>query len=315
MLKRLLRAIIIAILIVFAAYMLVSNIAFFQGSGGAYRIKTIIDVDSGHGLDGLFAITRALTDRNIEVIGLISEHWNFAKNAPDSSAKISQEINEKILDLLNMKHIPDLRGANNMLHGNESIVPELSEGAKFIIENTQGLASGEKLRIITLGATTNLASAILIDSSIINNLDCYISGLKYDPYRKAWNKNEFNTRNDLDAMDIILNTKNLEITVLPITVSEKLKFQKSEIIEKMTNKGNIWDYLLKSLEADSAGNQVLTMNDVALIEAILHPKYATIREFYGPPENTHRKIRVYTRIKTESMLKDFWKNVEENAGY
>ena len=184
MLKRLLRAIIIAVLVVFVAYMLVSNIAFFQGSGGAYRIKTIIDVDSGHGQDGLFAITRALTDRNTEVIGLISGHLDFAENAPDSSVKAGQEINDKILDLLNLKHIPNLRGANAMLRGNEQPVPELSEGAQFIIENAQGLASGEKLRIITLGATTNLASAILIDSSIINKLDCYISGLKYDPFRK-----------------------------------------------------------------------------------------------------------------------------------
>ena len=315
MLKRLLRAIIILVLVVFAAYILVSNIAFFQGSGGAYRIKTIIDVDSGHGLDGMFAVARALTDKNIEVVGLISSHWNFVENTPDSTVKAGQEINEKILDLLNLKHIPNLRGANSMLQGNEQLVPVLSEGAQFIIENAQGLASGEKIRIITLGATTNLASAILLDSSIIEKLDCYISGLKYDPFRKAWNKNEFNTRNDLDAMDLILNIKSLEITVLPVTVSEKLIFQKSEMVEQMTNKANIWDYLLKYLETDSTGMQHLVMNDVALIEAIVHPKYATIREFYGPPENTRRKIRVYTNIKAESMIKDFWKDVEENTGY
>jgi inosine-uridine nucleoside N-ribohydrolase len=315
MLKRLLRAIIILVLVVFAAYILVSNIAFFQGSGGAYRIKTIIDVDSGHGLDGMFAVARALTDKNIEVVGLISSHWNFVENTPDSTVKAGQEINEKILDLLNLKHIPNLRGANSMLQGNEQLVPVLSEGAQFIIENAQGLASGEKIRIITLGATTNLASAILLDSSIIEKLDCYISGLKYDPFRKAWNKNEFNTRNDLDAMDLILNIKSLEITVLPVTVSEKLIFQKSEMVKQMTNKANIWDYLLKYLETDSTGIQHLVMNDVALIEAIVHPKYATIREFYGPPENTRRKIRVYTNIKAESMIKDFWKDVEENTGY
>ncbi len=315
MLKRLLRTIIIAALVVFAAYMLVSNIAFFQGSGGAYRIKTIIDVDSGHGLDGLFAVTRALTDKNIEPIGLISGHWNLAANTPDSSVKLSHEINAKVLDLLNLRHISNLRGANSMLRGNERPVPELSEGAQFIVENAQGLASGEKLRVITLGATTNLASAILLDSTIINKLDCYISGLKYDPFRKAWNKNEFNTRIDLDAMDLILNTKDLEITVLPFTASEKLVFQKSEIVEQLTNKGKIWDYLLKTLETDTSGAQELTMNDLALIEAIVHPKYATIREFYGPPENIHRKIRVYTMIKTESMIKDFWEDVEENTGY
>jgi inosine-uridine nucleoside N-ribohydrolase len=315
MLKRLIRTIIIAVLVVFIAYLIVSNIAFFQGSAGAYRIKTIIDVDSGIGPDGIYAVTRALTDRNIEVLGLISGHWNFADNAPDSTVLVSHKINEKILDLLNLKHIPNLIGAPGMLRGNEYPVPVKSEGAQFIIENAQGLASGEKLRVITLGPVTNLASAILLDSSIIDNLDCYISGLKYDPFRKAWNKNEFNTRNDLDAMDFILNAKNLEITIMPATVSGKLVFQKSEALEKMANKGNIWDYLIKCWDDDSSDIQERAMNDVALIEAILHPKYATIREFYGPPENTHRKIRVYTKIKTESMMKDFWNDVEVNTGF
>jgi len=315
MLKRLLRAIIILVLVIFGGYILVSNIAFFQGSGGTYRIKTIIDADSGNGLDDLFAITRALTDRDMEVIGLISGHWNFAENAPDSSAMASYEVNAKILDLLNLKHVPNVIGANKMLRGFEQPGTELSEGAQFIIENAQGLASGEKLRIITLGPTTNLASAILMDSIIIQKLDCYISGLKYDPFRRAWNKNEFNTRNDLDALDLILNTRNLQITVMPTTVSEEMKFQSSETFEKMNNKGNIWDYLMKCWEADSPAKQECTMNSLALIEALIHPKYATTRELYGPPENDHRKLRVYTKIKTESMIKDFWKDVEDNTGY
>jgi purine nucleosidase len=314
-LKRLLRTIIIAVLVVFVAYMLVSNIAFFQKSGGAYRIKTIIDVDSGHGLDGLFAVTRALTDRDIEVIGLISGHWNFAENAPDSSVKVSQDINAKILDLLNLQHIPNLRGANNRLNTIEQPVPELSEGARFIIDNAQGLASGERLRIITLGATTNLASAILLDSSIIDKLDCYISGMKYDLFKKAWNKNEFNTRNDLDAMDVVLNTKDLAITIMPENISGELIFQKTETFKKLNNKGKIWDYLLNCWDTGYPEQQEWIMHDLAMIEAILHPKYSTIRELYEPPENMRRKIRVITKIKKEGMIKDYWNNVEENTGY
>jgi purine nucleosidase len=315
MIKRILKAIGIAILVVLIAYMVVSNIAFFQGSGGAYRIKTIIDVDSGYGLDGLFAVTRALTDPNIQVIGLIAGHWNFAENVPDSSVKVSQGINENILDLLNLSHIPHLPGANEMLRVNGQLVPIKSDGAKFIIENSQGLASGEKLRIITLGAATDLASAVLMDSSIIRKLDCYISGLSYDPFKKAWNKNEFNTRNDLDAMDLILNTKDLQLTVMPITVSGVLKFQKSQTFERLSNKGKIWDYLLSTWENNFPDKPEWTMNDIAIIEAILHPKYATIRELYTPPENIRRKIKVYTGIKTESMLKDYWNDVEANAGF
>jgi len=315
MIKRLFKTIIILILVVFVAYIIVSNIAFFQGEGGSYNIKTIIDADSGNEMDVLYAVTRALTDHNIEIIGLISGQWNFHENAPDSSAMVSQEINEEILEILNLTHIHHPPGAYEMLHYNENPVAQPSEGAKFIIENANGMASGQKLMVITLGATTNLASAILMDSSIIPKLDCYIMGLKYDPFKRAWNKNEFNARNDLDAMDIILNAKDLDLTVMTATVAGELKFQKKETFEKLRDKGNIWNWLLQNWDNNWPENQEWIMQDVALIEAILHPKLATLREIYTPPENTHRKIRIYTKIKTEAMIKDYWKAAEENSGY
>jgi inosine-uridine nucleoside N-ribohydrolase len=314
MIRRIIRDIVIIVLIVFAAYMIVSNIAFFQGSGGL-STKTIIDTDSGNDIDDLFAIARALTDRNIEIIGLISSQWNFNENAPDSSVQVSQEVNEKILKILNLTNIPHPVGANKMVHYQDKPVPRPSDGVKFIIDNAHGLPSGEKLKVITLGATTNLASAILMDSSIIPMLDCYVVGLKYDPMLRAWNKNEPNTRNDLDAMDIILNAKDLDLTLMPVTLSENLKFSKTETFDRLSNKGNIWKMLLESWDEKYPEYQERIMGDVAIIEAIIHPKFATVRELYTPPENTHRKIKVYTKIKSEAMIKDYWKAVEEHSGY
>jgi hypothetical protein len=40
----------------------------------------------------------------------------------------------------------------------------------------------------------------------------------YEPSRRVWNKNEWNTKNDLDAMDILLDTKGLELHVMPATI-------------------------------------------------------------------------------------------------
>lgn len=314
MIKRLLRSIVIIILIVFVAYIIISNIAFFQSFRGTYSEKVVIDTDSGNEMDDLYAIVRALTDPDIKIIGLISSHYNFQYNAHDSSVLISQKINEDILRILHLTDIPHPVGADKMLHFSGDPVPQPSDGAKFIIDNAHGLPSGEKLKVITLGATTNLASAILMDSSIIPYLDCYIMGLKYDPLKKTWNKNEFNTRNDLDAMDVILNTKNLDLTVMTATVSGELKFQKKETFEKLSGKGDIWNYLLDRWENKFPEHQEWIMWDVAIIEAILHPKFATVKELYTPPENTHRKIKVYTKIKAEEMIKDYWKAVDDYRG-
>jgi purine nucleosidase len=314
MIKRILKGIITGILVVFVAYIIVSNIAFFQGLRVSLSPKTIIDTDSGNEIDDLFAVARALTDNDLEIIGLISSQWNFNENAPDSSVLVSQEINEKVLEILNLTNIPHPVGAGEMIHFQGKLVPQSSEGAKFIIDNAHGLPSGEKLKVIILGATTNLASAILMDSTIIPMLDCYVAGLKYDPLKRAWNKNEFNTRNDLDAMDVILNAKNLDLTVMTTTLSENLKFSRIETFDRLSNKGNIWKWLLENWDKKYPEYEERIMCDVAIIEAIIHPKFATIRELYTPPENTRRKIKVYTRIKTEAMIKDYWKAADEYSG-
>ncbi|KPK87155.1 MAG: hypothetical protein AMS27_03360 [Bacteroides sp. SM23_62_1] len=315
MLKRLIKRIIIVLLIIFIAYMIVSNIAFFQGLRGSFSELVIIDTDSGNDIDDLFAVVRAFIDPEMEMTGLLSSQWNFHRNAPDSSVMISQEINEKILKLLKKTYIPHPAGANEMLPFGEEKYPQPADAAKYIITVANGLPTGEKLKMITLGATTNLASAILMDSSIIPKLDCYVAGLKYDHINRIWDKNEFNTRNDLDAMDILLNTKNLDLTIMPLTISKEFRFNKQETFQKLSSKGDMCNYLLESWEKKYPGHEERIMHDVVIIEAILNPKLAAIREVYTPPENTRRKIRVYTSVKTEAMLKDFWRAVEKYSGY
>jgi purine nucleosidase len=314
MIRRLIRSVVIAVLAVFVAYMIVSNIAFFQKPGGSSSEKVIIDTDSGNDIDDLYAIVRALIDSDMKIIGLISSQWNFHEKAPDSSVLISQDMNEKILKLLNLTHIPHPTGAIDMLRFQKTPVPQPSDGAKFIIDNASGIPSGEKLKVIALGSATNLASAILMDTSIIPKLDCYILGLKYDNINRSWNKNEFNTRSDLDAMDIILNTKNLEVTIMTSNIAKNLIFTKEETFGELSNKGDIWNWLLENWNEKFNDYPEWSMQDVALIEAILHPGYATLKELYTPPENTRRKIKVYTKIKLKEMIKDYWKAAEEYSG-
>jgi purine nucleosidase len=315
MLKRLLKRIIIALLVIFAAYMIVSNIAFFQGLTGSYSNLVIIDTDSGNEMDDLFAVVRALIDPGMVVSGLLSSQWNFHEDAQDSSVMISQEINEKILKLLHQTHIPHPVGSSEMIRFSEKSQPQPSEAAEYIITMAKGLPPGEKLKVITLGAVTNLASAILMDSSIIPKLDCYVMGMKYDYLNRVWNKNEFNTRNDLDAMDILLNTKNLELTIMTAITSSGLRFNKQETFNKLSSKGDIWNYLLERWDKKFPGYNEWIMWDVAIIEAILNPKLAKTIEVFTPPENTRRKIRVYTSIRVDAMLKDYWQAVEKYSGY
>ena len=150
------------------------------------------------------------------------------------------------------------------------------------------------------------AAAILKDGSIAKNIRLYALNMKHVPDRKAWNKNSFNARNDINALDIILDNINLELWIIPGNVSRNLTFQRKETQERLANFNNaVSENLSTRWDKVNAGESWI-MWDVALIEAIIHPEFATVEKVLTPPENTQREIMMYTSINAEKMRADFW---------
>jgi hypothetical protein len=52
------------------------------------------------------------------------------------------------------------------------------------------------------------------------------------------------------------------------------------------------------------------MWDVAIIEAMIHPEWASIKEFPAIPMHADKKIEAYTAIDVQAMRQDFWKCLE-----
>lgn len=269
------------------------------------EFSAIIDTDSGNGVSDLFVIARALSDPKFEVIGLTSVQWNQHPNAIGSTVESSQAVNDTLLMLFNREEIPHPRGAEKMISYLNYPIFQFSDAAEFIVEKARQATKQKKLNIITLGALTNVATAILIDSTIVPKIRIYASVMYYDPDKKVWNKNEFNARNDLDALDLILNKKDLEIHIMPLSSSGVFYPDLSETSDLMRNKGRQWNYILNKLEVTSQGRKVPVDWNIALIEAILKPD--DIREdlTYTPPENLKRQVNVYSWVNKEFMKIDY----------
>ncbi len=311
MIKRLIKRIFFILIGIFLIYVIFSNIGFFQNIVDRNDASIIIDADTGNEMDDLFAITRALLEENIEVIGLSSAQWFNHPDATDSTVWVSQLLNMEILKTLNMKHIPHPVGANGPLRYWGNPVPNKSPAAEYIIKRANELSSGEKLNVVVLGAPTNLASALIMKPEIAEKIRCYQMGLKFEPMKKIWDKNEFNTRNDLDAMDYLLNNEQLEMWIMTATTSADLVFTRDEIFKLMDGKQGVWEILVNRWRSKYPEHEEWIMWDLAIIEAIIHPDLATVREMYVPDENTQRKVHVYTRINVKSMKKDFFKSIKE----
>ncbi len=294
--------------------------------GFAQKAKFIIDADTGNEMDDLYAIVRVFDEDEVELQGLISAHfnnpqlvtdlmWNSYSTKNINTLQLSQVENERLLKECKMKHIPHPPGCEKMVgyswgYYEGAQVPR-SQGVDFIIEMAKKASPENKLNVVCLGAVTNAATAILTEPSIVPNIRLFILNMKYNVERKVWNKNEFNTRNDLNATDIVLNHKDLELIVIPASVAGALTFNRTDTRQRLAEYDNAVSRNLSTRwDKVSAGDSWI-MWDLALIEAILHPEFATLEKGLTPPENMQREINIYTGIDAEAMRKDFWQTYEK----
>lgn len=284
---------------------LIYTYSIYRAKHKKIEFSAIIDADSGNGVSDLFVIARALADPKFDVVGLTSAQWNQHPQAAESTVTISQQMNDTLLYLFGRNDIPHPKGAEKMISNWDVPTFEYTPAADFIVQKAHDASKDKKLNIITLGALTNIATAILIDSTIVPKLRVYASAMQFNTDTKVWNKNEFNARNDLDALDLILNTKDLEIHIMPLNCSGIFDLDASETTDLMENRGAPWNFLIYKWKETSVNSTMPLIWNIALIEAILKPNDIKEEKVNTPPENLRRQISVYTWVNKEFMKIDF----------
>ena len=279
-------------------------------------LRLIIDADTANEVDDLYAIAWALLEPKLDIVGITSAQWHTNPRTPNDSVGESQRLNQDITRLMNQSRIPLPQGANFPMVN--TLRPQPSEAAQFIIDQAKATPSGEKLSIAILGPCTNIASAILIDPSIIEKLSVNYLGFWYEVETGTWSKREFNTNNDPNAVDVLLNTSNLEFRVMTATTSQHLVFEKTVMDQLLKGKEGIGDYLINRWETydrfwkeEDKEKTKWTMWDVAILQALAYPELVEQKAVMTPHDNIAREILVYTSMDVPAMKRIFWEAFEE----
>lgn len=286
-----------------------------EDSRGESKIKVIIDADTANEVDDLFALVGAVANPVLAIKGITSAQFHTSPLASENSVLESQKINEDLLKLMNVSHIPLPLGASKPLDNVDK--PQVSEASDFIVSQVNALAEGDSIVLVILGSCTNVASAILQDPSIIGKIRVYYLGFWHDPLSNSYNKKEFNSGNDTLAMNLLLDTPGLDLTVMTATTSQHLVFEKSRVVDELSDKGDLGKYLLERwttfdrwwTPVDPEKNKWI-MWDVAIIESLASPHLATVSTFLAPPENTSRSISIFTEIEEIEMQKGYWQALD-----
>ncbi|MFP5040890.1 nucleoside hydrolase [Parasediminibacterium sp. JCM 36343] len=279
--------------------------------------KVWVDADSGNETDDIYALFRLLGEPSIKLVGVSSAHfnnadlvafekWNQYATKGINTAAISQQLNEDLLKAMGKLSIPHPLGADRQMGrawgGKEA---RSSDAAKGIIEAVKKLTKNEKLVVISLGALTNIASAISLDNSIAQKIVCYALGAKYNIEKGAWNKSEFNIRNDLNAFDYLLDNPSVDLVLMPTNIAFPYQFKKDYLYKFLKDDVPVEKMLKQRWEETNPQDTIRTLWDLALVEAFVKPTFATISRVQTPPENTQRLIKVYNKINVQLMKNDF----------
>jgi len=279
-------------------------------------IPLIIDADTANEVDDLYAIASAVLEPKFDLLGITAAQFHTSPLASDTTVLESHWINKTLLKLMGREDIPTLIGSNSPIASQSEAAA--SQASRFIIEQAHQYSPEHKLHLIILGSCTNVASAIISDPSIIDNLSVHYLGFWHDPETNIYDKKEFNSGNDTLAVDLLLNTANLEFDVMTATTSQHLVFQKNKVDLHLANHDGLGQYLVNRWDEynrwwtneDPEKNEWI-MWDIAIIEALARPHLSIEESFTTPPSNTKRYIGIHTAIEAEEMEKVFWAKLDQ----
>jgi inosine-uridine nucleoside N-ribohydrolase len=269
--------------------------------------RVLIDADTANEVDDPYAIVRALVEPGLDVRGLSSAQWQSSHWATPNTLEDSQRLNEMLLAFLRMSAVPHPRGAQNRIYDWGQDVAQHSAAAYHLISEANKVAGPGKLNVIVLGAWTNVASALLIEPAIAPTLRLYLLGTSHDFEKGIWKKTDFNCINDPHAVNVVLDNGELETHIMPVNVAAAMTFQMQDFRRAFAGGNEVLDFLYQRwVHHIDEGRYSRIIWDLSLVEAFLHPEWASEVSVSTPPENTTRQVFVYQRINASAMRNDFY---------
>jgi len=284
-------------------------------------VRMVLDTDTFNEIDDQFAVVYALISPELDVQALYAApfHNNRSSGPGDGMEKSYEEI-LRVLDRLGRS--PEgfvFKGSSNWIKDVQK--PERSPAALDLIERAKKSSPQDPLYVAAVGAITNVANAILIEPSIIQNIVVvWLGGNGHN-----WpSQREFNYMQDLKASRVIFDS-GVPVVQLPCTpVVTHFTTTVPEMERYVGGRGPIGDYLLtifKDYHKDHfAWSKVLwdmtaiawLVNDKWLPSDLVHSPIVTDNYTYSFDQSRHL-IRVVNFVNRDPIFRDFFTKLEKQT--
>lgn len=290
------------------------------------RVKVVIDTDTFNEVDDQFAVSYALLKpERFEILALHAAPF-FNPNSSSAGDGMEKSYQE-LLHLLSLMGKDDLaplvyRGSKNFLKDENT--PESSPAASNLIRLANSLEEGEQLYVIAIGAITNVASALLMDPSIVNKIVVIWLGGNTLSWPTA---KEFNLMQDVAADRIVFGSGVPLVQIPCMDVAFHLSTTKPELMACLNGKNPLCDYLCRITCEDTDrvypdicwSRPIWDVSAVAwlacpeAVEDIVIPSPVITYDFmYETDENRH-PIKYVTRLNRDLIFTDLFRTLTDNV--
>ncbi|MEM6316958.1 MAG: nucleoside hydrolase [Bacteroidota bacterium] len=273
-------------------------------------IPVILDADTGNEVDDLYAVARALIEPSWNILALNATHWQTSHWAIPQTMENSYRLNQVLVGEMGVDVKTRRGGIARMFDWGD--LAQHSAAAYEIIQQTKTLPDGEQLAVVALGALTNVASAIYIDPTIESKLKLYWLGSTYDFDKEIFKRQDFNCVMDVQALEILLNST-VEMHIIPVNIAAQMTFDRAEVNEKLKGQHTLGDFLSdRWFQHLDGSRRRRVIWDLALIQAVIYPDWATEVEVKLSKENGDRTVFFYKDIQAESMRQEFYEKIAQH---
>jgi len=287
-------------------------------------LRVVIDTDTYNEIDDQFAVVYALfSPEQLDVEAIYAAP--FKNHRSKSAGEGMEKSYEEILRLLERTETSAdgfvYRGSEEFLLSNDK--PVESDAAQDLID--RAMSSEKPLYVLTLGAPTNVASAILMEPSIIEKIVVVWLGGKGLSWPFA---SEFNLQQDVMSSKVMFDSgvPLVQIPTQPVTSHLLLSIAEAE--KYLKGQGAIGDYLLetfsqypKEVNADEyAWSKVVW--DISAVAYAISPSWFQ-SELRATPiltdektysfDNRRHLYRTVTYLNRDKIFGDMFRKIEQQA--
>ena len=296
----------------------VSNLKEFYNYVKDYKkekINVILDTDTYNECDDQFALAYLLKNQSLFNIEAIT-------SAPYSHPKIGVKVNEvqdlNYSEILKICNWLNFEVNNKVFKGSTDYIvngyDEKNDAVNKIIEVA---LKNDKTYILGIGAITNIALAIKKEPKIINRIEIIWFGGDELGYK---GKPEYNFRQDVEAVKIVLNSK-VKITIIPRNnVASDLRIDIEELKENLGNKLELCNYLIERFYNDGYHGiqKSRVIWDISVIAYMVNRNWFKTKEVSCPIvkddasyELTHNKHKItfVTKLDRDKIYSDLFKKL------